>query len=606
MKGLDVVIYFKGLKLAWLPLMIRTITLLALLLVIGASSAAPLFAAESVVLRVSGIDGDPLKNVEAALTLPPALVKDGRVDKPWLDHFCRQIETRVKEAIEPFGYNSSTVTSVQEKGEMGNYLIRVTIQPGPVTRLSEIRVGIEGDGRQDKPLKEISAAFPLQKGDILLHERYENAKRNLLARAREQGYLDADFSVHEITLNPGKSSAAINLTLQTGSRYYFGETAIQGATYYPENLLRRYISFSPGEPFSYKKLGETQLNFSSSAYFKSVSVIPEKQSATELKVPVTVQVVPLPRRTLRPGIGYGTDTGMRGTLNYKDLSLFSPGHILHSDLTVAEKLKGAAVAYSIPSQLNLQTMTTLQLNLQREDINDSTSRMMALELDRTSGYGNNLLGTVFVRFQFEQYTLGLEDATSRLLLPGLRLAWNNYDNLIRPAHGIHCQLETRGTHPLLGSDTGFIQFIAEGGAIASLPWRMTVKTRGKAGTSILNDPFADLPTSLRYFAGGENSVRGYAYKSLGPEDASGEVVGGRNLLQGSFEVERSLFKEWGVSLFYDAGNAFDSFSDYQIHQGAGIGVNYHSPIGSINLYLARQVGISDPAFRIHFSIGLQL
>jgi translocation and assembly module TamA len=159
---------------------------------------------------------------------------------------------------------------------------------------------------------------------------------------------------------------------------------------------------------------------------------------------------------------------------------------------------------------------------------------------------------------------------------------------------------------LLGSDTGFIQLVAEGGGIVALPWRLSLKTRAKVGATLFDDKTADLPSSLRFFAGGDNSVRGYSYKSLGPKDASGDVVGGRDLLQGSLELERALFDKWGVSVFYDAGNAFDAFDDVMIYQGAGVGLHYYTPIGAINLYLARQLGVSSPSFRVHFSIGLLL
>lgn len=202
--------------------------------------------------------------------------------------------------------------------------------------------------------------------------------------------------------------------------------------------------------------------------------------------------------------------------------------------------------------------------------------------------------------------VGQQESTAYLLLPGLRFSQRNLDDLIRPTQGYHYALEVRGTHRLVGSDVGFLQCIAEGSGITALPGRFSIQARAKGATSILDDPFSDLPTSLRFFAGGDNSVRGYAYKSLGPRGSSGEVIGGKNLLQGGIELERALFDRWGISLFYDAGNAFDSFADYQIYQGAGIGLHYHTPIGAVNLSLARQLGVTNPSNRIHFTIGFQL
>jgi len=565
-----------------------------------------LLAAESVKVIVEGLDGDPLKNVEAALVLPPGLVRDGSVDLLWLDHFTRKAESRVREALEPYSYYGPKVTSSLEgSGEKG-YVLLIRVVAGAPTRLSHAEVDLQGPGANEPLLLQKVAEFPLRSGDLLLQELYENAKGDLLSAARERGYLDAEFSVHEIRVNPATASAQIRLLMATGPRYLFGEARIEGATPYPDELLRRYISFSKGKTFSFKELAQTQLNLASSPYFKSVSVSPDKEQADEYKVPVDIKVVPSPLRSIRPGVGYGTNTGFRGSIGYKDLSLFYPGHTLDVQLAVAQFVQGLGAAYSIPSYSNLKTVNTLQLNLQREDVNDTVSKLVAVELSRTTGLGDFRILTTFIRFQHEQYTVGLDDSTSRLLLPGIRFSQYRYDSLIRPTHGYNYSVEARGTHQLVGASANFAQFIAEGGGIVPLSWRLSLQSKVKFGTTMLDDPFTALPVSLRFFAGGDNSVRGYAYKSLGPKDASGDVIGGKNLLQGSLELQRALFDKWAVSIFYDTGNAFDSFTDFKLYQGTGVGVHYYTPIGAVNLSLARQIGDTNPQYRIHVTIGFQL
>jgi translocation and assembly module TamA len=120
------------------------------------------------------------------------------------------------------------------------------------------------------------------------------------------------------------------------------------------------------------------------------------------------------------------------------------------------------------------------------------------------------------------------------------------------------------------------------------------------------ETIADIPASLRFFTGGDRSVRGYKYLSLGPENNKGEVVGGKHLLVGSVELERALFSDWGIAAFYDAGNSFDSLTDIRLFQGAGMGIRYYTQIGAIRLDLARQIDVDDPDFRIHFGIGIEL
>jgi translocation and assembly module TamA len=139
-----------------------------------------------------------------------------------------------------------------------------------------------------------------------------------------------------------------------------------------------------------------------------------------------------------------------------------------------------------------------------------------------------------------------------------------------------------------------------------LPWRLSLHPRAKAGATTLHDPITDIPPSLRFFAGGDLSVRGYSYKSLGPRDDSGKVVGGTQLLTGSVELERALFKDWGVSVFYDAGNAFNSFNSVSLAQGAGVGLHYYTSVGGLNLSVARPLGVDNPSFHFHFTVGLEL
>ncbi len=563
-------------------------------------------ALEPLTVRVEGVEGEPLKNVEAALTPPSGLVKDGKVDRLWLERFSRKADNMAKSALETYGYYDAQVSSSLQVNEKTESLLLVKVTLGIPTRLSITDVKLQGPGASEDLLREEVASFPLRTGDILLQELYEKAKKELLATARKLGYLDADFSVHKILVNPPTASAEIHLELETGPLYRFGTTTIKGTTYYPEELLRRFITFSADEPFSYKALAKTQVNFVSSAYFKNVSITPHKDEASDYRVPVVIQLEPSPRRTIRPGIGYGTDTGARASISYKDLSLLSPGHIFTIDATIAQLLQGISFVYSIPGHLDLKTVTALQLNLQREDVNDTLSQLMSLEVRRTTGLGANSLGAVFFRILQEKNTSELETWTSFLLLPGLQLSQINYDDLINPSKGYHLSLETRGTSRVIGSDAEFLQIIAEGVGIVPLPWRLAIKSRVKGGTTVFDEPSTDLPTSLRFFAGGNNSVRGYAYKSLGPVDANGDVVGGKKLLQGSVELERALFEHWALSLFYDAGNAFDVSSNLKIYQGTGIGLHYKTPIGAINLDLARQLGVPDPKFRVHFTLGFQL
>ena len=563
-------------------------------------------AAEPVEVVVEGIEGDVLKNVKDALTLPYGLIREGKVDRLWLERFGQQANEIVRTAMEPFGYYSAKVVVAVKEGSAGTYILRVSVNPGKPVRVVQVALVLQGPGAGEAPLKELVAAFPLKKGGVLLQQDYEEAKKALQLRAEEIGYLDADFSVHEIRRETEKAEARIRLELETGKRYCFDGTKIEGAPDYPEEFLRRYLAYKPGDAFSYTRIGETQLNFTNSERFREVNITSDKEKSPENQVPVHVQLKQTPSGSLREGIGYGTDTGARFNVRYRELNMLNRGQELYSNLYISERLQGLATGYVMPDSKDIRSSNVLQVNLQRENVTTYVSQLAAVELDRIRSFSKRELGTAYIRVQREAFTIGSQDSVSRLVIPGVRFAGDFYDNPIRPKRGYRYILDLRGTHQALGSDTALLQLISEGSFLLPLPWRLSLHTRAKTGLTLLSDPLVDFPPSLRFFAGGDQSVRGYSYQSLGPVDAAGQVVGGKNLAVGSVELERALYTDWGVSTFYDAGNAFDSFAGLRLYQAAGIGVHYYTPVGAMNLSLARQIGVDDPGFRIHFTVGFEM
>lgn len=555
---------------------------------------------------VEGLEGEEMKNVQAALALPPGLIRDGVVDRPLLDYFLRQVPEKVRQAMEPFGYYSPGAAATLEKTAEGGERLRVKVVPGEPVRISEVRITIQGPGAEEKPLQDLVAASPLKKGDVLNQVQYEKEKGELKAKALDLGYLNADFSVHQIRISREELKAEIELVLGTGPQFHFGEVNFSGAATYPEPFLRRYLAFKPGEIFSYAKLGETQLNLINSDRFKTVTLQARKEEARDLRIPVEVKLTPSPAKRLRPGIGYGTDTGARVSLRYQDVNVFHQGHEWNSELSLSERLRGLATRYILPSHADLNSYTSFQLGLRQELLTTYDSQLITLEAERARGFGKGRLGSLYLQLRQERFSVGAEQGDSHLVMPGLRFSGRRFDNLIRPTRGYRYSLETRGTDQILGSDTGFLQQLAEGNLLIPLPYRFSVFTRLQAGATAQNGPLAELPASLRFFAGGDRSVRGYSYQSLGPKDSSGKVVGGRHLLVSSLELEKALGKSWGVAAFYDVGNAFDTFGDMRLAQSAGMGIRYYTRVGPIRVDVARPINVENPHFRLHFTVGFEL
>ena len=563
----------------------------------------PVLAAEPVQVVVKGVEGEAGKNVEAALTLPEGFASDGEVNRFWVERFSRQVPEKVRRALEPFGYYNASVSSNLETLGPNSYRLTVEVKEGDPVRVEEIRVAVEGPGSEENALKNLAADFPLNRGDILRQDHYEAAKGGLKAKAVELGYLDADFSTHVIKVEPSRKAAQVELVLDTGPRFHFDDTVFQGASAYPEGFLRRFLTYKPGDVFSYAQLGQTQLNFLNTDRFKEVAVTPRLKSATDSRVPVQIHLTPSPSRRLRPGIGYGTDTGARVSLKYKDLNVFGGGQEYSIDFVIAQLSQTLQSNYTIPSSTNINSYTAFRAGLNRETPKTYTTQSVFGEVERLRGFGRGRLGSVYLRVLQENSDIGGQKVSSHMILPGVRFSRNGYTDVRRPKSGYQYALEARGGHQYLGSSTGLFQVLASANTLIPLPGRFSLFLRANSGITVQNEPLEAIPASLRFFAGGDKSVRGYAYQSLGPKDTSGDVVGGKNLLVGSIELERDLFTNWGVAAFYDAGNAFNSFVHINLAQGAGIGVRWYTPVGPVKVDLARQIGVASPGYRVHVSVG---
>ncbi|AMV71956.1 autotransporter assembly complex family protein [Desulfuromonas carbonis] len=567
------------------------------------SLASPVFAADQLEVQVQGLEGELLANVEAALTPPVGLIRNGDLDRPWLERFRRQVPGLVRAALEPYGYFDPTVAV--ELKELGGGKVRfaVDVAAGEPVRVATVHVVLRGPGREEPKLRSMVATFPLRAGTVLRQPDYEAGKGALKSRAIDLGYLDATFTVHQLAVSRVDRRADVRLELETGPLYFFGPVLIHGNVDFPEPFLRRYLAFHPGERFHYRLLGQTQLNFLDSDRFREVLITPRREFTVGQEVPVGIQLVPADRRRLRPGLGYGTDTGVRGSLRYQDVNIFHRGHEFKLETGLSELKQNVGADYLIPSPSGLDNLTALHLNFDREETDTYQSSKVSAELERIERLGRDLLGSLFLRLQQEHYQIGVTDQRSRMVIPGLRLTLRNFSDPLRPVKGYRFNLEVRGSHPALASDAKLLQVLGDTTLLVPLPWRLSFLARGEGGLTLQSDRLAEIPASLRFFAGGDQSVRGYAYRSLGPRDASGEVVGGKQLLVGSLELERAIGENWGVAAFYDAGNAFNSLADLSLAQGAGLGLRYYTLVGPIHLDLARRVGEATGAFRVHISVG---
>ncbi|MHB8109001.1 MAG: autotransporter assembly complex protein TamA [Syntrophorhabdaceae bacterium] len=573
---------------------------------------------KSVRIHIQGVEGKQLENVKAALVLPDGLVQDGSVNVKWMEHFEKQIPRKVEKALEPFGYYDPEVFVNPGERNVDRYEIYVDIDPGQAVLVTEINISVQGPGNDEKEIRNAAAAFPLHRGDQLNHDKYGSGKDAIRDEAVALGYLDADFSKHELRVNPEELWASVNLVLETGERYHFGDIQFTGAPDYPRPFLGRFLEFKPGDVYSHQKIGETQKNFRSADRFRSVTVNADNSNAIDHTVPVVIDLQASKPKRLRMGVGYQTDIGIKGTFKYEDVNVFDTSHKFDSQLDFSQPLQVIGGRYTVPDPQDFKSFTSLSLTAKKEDYRNVPDYLFAnaipnfysdtitAEIERARALGKHGTGSIFLQLLKERSNTGEEGTDTFSIMPGFRLAAMQYDNEVRPQRGRRYRFEIKGAHPALGSSTGFIQVIGDGGIIIPLPARFAVLVRTQLGATLQNEERENMPIALRFWAGGDKSVRGYKYRSLGPTDDEGNVIGGKNLFVGSVELEKAIGKDYGVAAFYDTGNAFDDFGSVNLAQAAGMGFRYYSPVGPIKLDIAHQIAQPRPDFRIHITIGFGL
>ena len=307
----------------------------------------------------------------------------------------------------------------------------------------------------------------------------------------------------------------------------------------------------------------------------------------------------MPRYGHTFGIGAATDTGPRVRYGFQDRRINRSGHRFEGRIEVS------AIGSNFGGRTALLHLATFAIDAASEsETTDNVETTRLVTGLRHTVKRQSWLETAFIELQRESFTVGDEEDVTNLLVPGITWTRSRSDEPSRPQRGYRIGIELRGASSEVFSDLSFAQLVLRGKRVYSLLWGARLLLRAEAGVTELGR-FEELPASLRFFAGGDNSVRGYAYESLGPTDADGEVIGGRHLLVGSAEVDFPLTERWSIAGFIDEGNAIDKAND-DLFTGVGAGLRWHSPIGPIRFDLAHPLDDPDTDLRFHLSMGLDL
>ena len=571
----------------------------------------PALSHAGVQLAVDGVD-DPLKAaVIAGVSLSQYATRD--VSEAQVRRLYERADAQVGIALQPYGYYEAHATGkLEQVGKDWRVTLHVT--PGQPVNVTAIDVQLDPSVAKLGPIRSARRGIDKLKGQRLDDGAYDSARDAMSSALTANGFLNARLTVHRVDVNRGEHSAAIHLAWETGRRYRYGQVHFEGSQF-REGFLQRYIPFKPGDYFDQAQLLKLQQVLNGADYFSVVNVVPQIDTAKNGVVDINVELSPAKRTIYTAGLFVGTDTGfgVRGGIENRWVNQY--GHKWKNDIVLAQRLKTVSTQYTIP--LPGDNERSLNFGATYRDANTVTSQSRTLELVaneselwhdwvRTVGL-HALTGTFDVgkRADEPESTPGVEHGSSTLVYAEGSLTRKVADNLDFVRRGWSLSFDARSTAGDLLSSARFSQITADAKWIRAF-WRNNrLILRGTLGHTWTDD-FEALPPQLRFFAGGDQSIRGYSFQAIGPENTYGRVIGGNSLAIASATVEHYFTPRWGIATFIDAGNAFNG-TDIHAKIGTGIGVRWRSPVGMIRVDLGTPVNDAQRhGIELHLVIGPDL
>ena len=602
--------------------------------------------ASSVTVEVHGVDDEVRDNVLAYLSFER--YRKGGVDlnADTVERLHNRVEREVDAALRPFGYYEPKVESAVTDQGHGDWRVVINITPGTPVLVDHIDVRVDGPGESDPLFQRIVNNLPLHSGDRLSHAAYDNIKADLQRTAATYGYLDAKLIRNELVVDPPNHKANIALELETGQRYRFGDTTIEQHVI-SEKLVRRYLRYHQGEYFDLTQVLRTQFALDDAQYFASLEVLPGDPDRGALTVPVKIRADASRRHRYSVGAGYATDTGIRGTFGYEDRRINSLGHSLSIAVQASQVQRyNVQSHYRIPFGDPAVENISLNAIIQQETLADVTATTQSAGFsftNVTAGWQHVWLlnGVHTISDNSAPTVVNTDTARSdELLVPELDLARVPKGYLGEPLFVRPFFATIKASHSALGSQADFIQVHLQAERVFDLGGKWHLLLRDEVGTTFVKD-FNDMPAVYRFFAGGDNSVRGFAYNELSPlegplcqTNAAGQVVltssggcqpkpgyylktGGKDVLTGTVEFIRELPRSLGIAAFFDYGNALDSFHKPDCVPGAemgtticppfiqysvGIGLRVRLPVMTLGVDIAQPLSTNaGPRLHINFS-----
>ena len=542
-----------------------------------------------------------------------------RITGAELDRLAAAAPAQARSLLETEGYFDAEVKITQARTDAGLARLTMTVVPGPRVVVKSVAIDSAEPLAPRKPTREepwsdrlerIRQAWLLEPGQPFQQSSWSSAKNASLGALHGDGYPTAQWQSTRARIDAVAQAADLSLTFEPGPLFRLGPIRVEGVQRYDEDAVRRLAAFAPGTEYSEKLLLDYQDRIVRSGLFEGASVEVDLDGPPDA-APVSVKVKELTQHQATFGVGFSADTGPRVSVEHVDRKVFGLQWISRSSVSFGPDLKTIGTEFTSYAREDLwhdlAAANLEQLNAADETRNSWTARV-----------GRSKDTPAFQRLYYAE--LSHAQVSSAPLTTSSEAVSVNYHWLRRDVDNV--LLPTKGTALSVQGGVGYgsgrrARSDRPGdersrGPFARVYSRLNayrpagswfLNARVEAGEVFVSNPIA-VPDTILFRAGGENSVRGYSYRSIGPT-VNGAVVGGRVLLTGSIEAERPITSRLPALLgavFIDAGHAADRWSELRPVFGYGVGLHYRSPVGPLRLDLA--YGQDTRQLRLHLSVGV--
>ncbi len=549
--------------------------------------------ASAVEIKLEGVQKDLRPTMRATIERPEDDSEEG------ITEFIKEIPKRVQQTMQSVGYYNATV-DVSREGE----IISVKVDAGQPVKIKAVIPIIKGMAREDGGYMPVIGQIPLRRNAVFTHADYEKAKDILFDRAQDRGYFDFEYTKTEVRISRKNNTAEIRLEVDSGERYSFATVEFD-SDYFSDEVLQTYVPFEYGDDYESAKLALLTQQMQNTGFFSTVKVIPIRGDLYGTLVPIKIEVQKKEKNQVGIGLGFATDTEYRGKLTWNKPLVNKAGHSFDASLGASAISQDLTFQYRIPRNSDpLHNYWSLQAGIQNIEVEEQKSFLSTINMQRIRRTPRNWTESFFLRWERERFELPGQRDEINLVLPGISYAKSKSTGFPFPTEGYSVFASFFLGSPQTMSDILLYKSVVNLKYLKSVSKRDTFIVSAQYGAINSND-FSRVPTSQRFFVGGDRTIRGFPFRTLSPLNEDDEAVGGRYMEVSSIEYSRKIKDVWALALFVDAGRAFDSFrSGY--HVGAGFGIRWYSPVGPFRIDFAFGVSEDDAPFQLHLSLGPEL